>query len=47
VNAIVLTETGAPGVLRLGTAPDPTAGPGEVVVSLRAAAVNRRDIYLR
>ena len=47
MNAIVLTETGAPGVLRLGTAPDPTAGPGEVVVSLRAAAVNRRDIYLR
>ena len=47
MNAIVLTETGAPEVLRLGTAPDPAPGPGEVVVALRAAAVNRRDVVLR
>lgn len=47
MNAIVLTETGAPEVLRACTAPDPVPGAGEVLVELRAAAVNRRDIYLR
>lgn len=47
MDAIVLTETGRPEVLRLAPAPDPVAGPGEVVVALRAAALNRRDAYLR
>ena len=47
MNAIVLNETGGPEVLTLGTAPDPVAGPGEVVVALRAAALNRRDVFLR
>ncbi len=47
MNAVVLTETGAPDVLRLGDAPDPQAGPGGVVVALRAAALNRRDVFLR
>jgi zinc-binding alcohol dehydrogenase/oxidoreductase len=47
VNAIVLRETGAPEVLRLESVPDPEPGPGEVVVALRAAAFNRREIFLR
>ena len=47
MNAVVLRETGAPDVLRLETAPDPEAGPGEVVVALRAAALNRRDVFVR
>lgn len=47
MNAIVLTEPGAPEVLTLTQAPDPTADPGHVVVDLRAAAINRRDIFLR
>ena len=47
MNAVVLSETGAPEVLKLGTAPDPVPGPGEVVVALRAAALNRRDVFLR
>ena len=47
MNAVVLSETGAPDVLRLGEAPDPEPGPGEVVVALRAAALNRRDVFLR
>lgn len=47
MNAVVLTETGPPEVLRPGTAPDPSAGPGEVVVALRAAALNRRDVFVR
>jgi NADPH:quinone reductase-like Zn-dependent oxidoreductase len=47
VNAVVLRETGDPDVLRLDTAPDPEASPGTVVVALRAAALNRRDVFLR
>lgn len=47
MNAIQLTETGPPEVLALTTVPDPQAGPGEVVVELRAAALNRRDVFLR
>jgi zinc-binding alcohol dehydrogenase/oxidoreductase len=35
------------GELRFEEAPDPVAGPGEVVVELRAAAVNRRDLLVR
>ena len=33
--------------LSFGDYPDPVAGPGEVVVELRAAAINRRDLLLR
>ena len=47
MNAIQLTETGPPEVLTLSTVPDPEAGPGQVVVELRAAALNRRDVFLR
>ena len=35
------------GELRYEEAPDPIAGPGEAVVELRAAAVNRRDLLVR
>ena len=47
MNAIVLRETGGPEVLRLQDAPDPEPGPAEVVVALRAAALNRRDVFVR
>lgn len=47
MNAIQLTETGPPEVLAITTVPDPVAGPGEVVVELRAAALNRRDVFVR
>jgi zinc-binding alcohol dehydrogenase/oxidoreductase len=47
VNAVQLTETGPPEVLRITTVPDPEPGAGEVVVELRAAALNRRDVFLR
>ena len=35
------------GELRYEEAPDPVAGSGEVIVELRAAAVNRRDLVVR
>jgi zinc-binding alcohol dehydrogenase/oxidoreductase len=47
MNAIQLTETGPPEVLRISAVPDPEPGPGEVLVELRAAALNRRDIFVR
>lgn len=47
MRAVQLTETGSPDVLRIGDVADPVARPGEVVVRLKAAALNRRDVYLR
>ncbi len=47
MQAILLRETGGPEVLRLAEAPDPSPGPGEVVVELRACALNRRDTIVR
>jgi NADPH:quinone reductase-like Zn-dependent oxidoreductase len=47
MRAIVQRETGGPEVLRLEEVEDPTPGPGEVVVRLHAAALNRRDVYIR
>lgn len=47
MHAVQLTETGAPEVLRLREVPDPVAGPGQVLVALKAAALNRRDVFLR
>ena len=47
MNAVVLSETGGPEVLAVGSAPDPVPGPGEVLIALRAAALNRRDVFVR
>lgn len=46
MKAIVLREAGEPEALRLQNVADPTPGPGEVVVRLRAAALNHRDLYI-
>src|SRR5205823_10974588 len=43
VKAAVVREYGRVGV---GEYPDPEPGDGEVVVELRAAALNRRDTYV-
>ena len=47
MRAIVVRETGGPDVLRLESVPDPTPGPGEVVVRLHAIGVNPVETYLR
>jgi NADPH:quinone reductase-like Zn-dependent oxidoreductase len=44
---VLLTKHGGPEVLRLGEAPDPTAGPGEVVVDVHAASINAADYKVR
>src|SRR5688500_2452691 len=47
MKAMLLTNHGGPEVLRYGEAPDPTAGPGEVVVDIHAASVNAADYKVR
>jgi NADPH:quinone reductase-like Zn-dependent oxidoreductase len=47
MKAVLLTQHGGPEVLRYGEAPDPTAGPGEVVVDVHAASVNAADYKVR
>lgn len=47
MRAIGLNEFGGPDVLRVVDLPEPHAGPGEVRVRVRAAAVNPADTLLR
>lgn len=47
MRAIVITKPGPPDVLELRDVPDPTAGPGEVLVRVAAAGVNRADVMQR
>jgi NADPH:quinone reductase-like Zn-dependent oxidoreductase len=47
VKAIRIHEDGGPEVLRYEDAPDPVAGPGEVMISLRAASLNHLDLWVR
>jgi zinc-binding alcohol dehydrogenase/oxidoreductase len=47
VRAIRIHEDGGPEVLRLEDVEDPVTGPGEVLVRLRAASLNRLDCWVR
>src|SRR6476659_6541981 len=47
VRAIVANRLGGPEVLEEAALADPAPGPGEVVVELRAASVNRRGRGVR
>jgi NADPH:quinone reductase-like Zn-dependent oxidoreductase len=47
MKAMLLTGHGGPEMLRYGDAPDPVAGPGEVVVDIHAASVNGADPKVR
>jgi NADPH:quinone reductase-like Zn-dependent oxidoreductase len=47
MKAVLLTGHGGPEMLRYGEAPDPVAGPGKVVVDIRAASVNAADYRVR
>jgi NADPH2:quinone reductase len=46
MNAIRIHEFGGPAVMKLEDVPDPKAGPGDVVVRVRAAGVNPVDAYI-
>jgi len=47
MNAVEISAPGPPDVLRLVTRPDPRPGPGEVLIRVRAAGVNRPDLMQR
>lgn len=47
MHAIVVTEPGGPEVLRWTEYPDPTLGPGQVLLDVAATAVNRADLLQR
>ena len=47
MKAVVFHEFGASDVLRLEDLPDPSAGPGEVVVEVTASALNHLDVDVR
>jgi zinc-binding alcohol dehydrogenase/oxidoreductase len=47
VRAVRIHEDGGPEVLVLEDAPDPEPGPGEVLVRLRASALNHLDVWIR
>ena len=47
MRAVRIHEDGGPEVLVLEDAPDPAPGPGDVLLELRAAAVNRLDVWIR
>src|SRR5437763_16687216 len=47
MRAVRIHEDGGPEVLVLEEAPDPEPGAGEVLVRLRASALNHLDVWIR
>ena len=47
MKAVYITEHGGTEVLQYGDQPEPSIGPNDVMVKVRAAALNRLDIYTR
>jgi len=47
VKAVRIHEDGGPEVLRYEDAPEPTPGPDDVLISLRAASLNHLDVWVR
>jgi NADPH:quinone reductase-like Zn-dependent oxidoreductase len=47
MKAMLLTGHGGPEMMKYGEAPDPKAGPGEIVVDVHAASVNGADPKVR
>jgi len=47
MRAVLFDDYGEPEVLRLDTAVDPVAGPGEILVDIHAASVNAADSKVR
>ena len=47
MRAVVLRELGGPEKLQMETLPNPTPGPDEVLIGLKASALNHRDVWIR
>jgi NADPH:quinone reductase len=46
MKALLSTATGGPETLMLGELPDPVAGPGQVLVAVKAASINFPDVLI-
>ena len=46
MKALLSTAPGGPGTLTLGELPEPSAGPGRIVIDVAAAAVNYPDVLI-
>lgn len=47
MKAVTMRAHGGPEVLKLEELPDPSAGPGQVLVRVRAVALNHLDVWVR
>jgi putative PIG3 family NAD(P)H quinone oxidoreductase len=47
MHAITISEPGGPDTMKWTEVPDPKAGPGEVVIDVAAAGINRADLLQR
>ena len=47
MRAVLIQEPGGPEVLHLGEVPEPAPSPGEILVRVRATALNRADLLQR
>ncbi|MCH9719805.1 MAG: NAD(P)H-quinone oxidoreductase [Actinomycetia bacterium] len=47
MHAVVVAEPGGPETMKLAEVPEPVPGPGEVVINVTAAGVNRADLLQR
>src|SRR5437867_600169 len=47
MKAVVFSQHGGPEVLQYQDMPDPKAGPGEVLIEVKATSINHVDIFLR
>jgi len=47
MKAVYLTQHGDENVLQFGELPDPVCGPGEVLVRIKACALNHLDLWIR
>jgi len=47
MRAVAIREHGGPEVVNVVDLPDPSAGPGQVLVRVRAAALNHLDVWVR
>ena len=47
MKAVVINEHGGPEVLRYTDFPEPSIGPNDVLVRVRACALNHLDLWVR
>jgi NADPH:quinone reductase len=47
MKAVYLTETGSPEVLKVGELPEPSVGPNDVLIRVKACSLNRLDVFTR